>query len=69
LADKSKGNPDRGKADFKKAQIAREGEKATAEYKAEGLAVRAKTERLRSLRLSKEAADLKAGVKKKPAKT
>jgi hypothetical protein len=42
---------------------------ATREYEAEELATRAKTERLRALRLAKEAADAKpVKPKKKPTK-
>jgi hypothetical protein len=43
---------------FEKAQkLAREGEKAMAEYEAAGRAADVKTARLRTLRLAKEAAD------------
>jgi hypothetical protein len=42
---------------FKKAALATEGSKAMAEYKAAVEAERAKTERLRALRLAKEGAD------------
>jgi hypothetical protein len=54
----------------KKSQKALEGEKAMAQYEAEGRAVRANTERLRALRLAKEAADAQAKPVKaaKPAK-
>ena len=53
-------------AQFKKtqkAQQATEGAKATSEYVAAGHAVRAKTARLRELRLAKEAADKKDKTK------
>jgi hypothetical protein len=59
---------------FEKAQkLAREGEKAMAEYVAAGRAADAKIARLRALRLAKEAADKDAPppppvAKKKPAK-
>jgi hypothetical protein len=43
-----------------KAQRATEGSQAMSEYVAAGHAVRAKTARLRELRLAKEAADKKA---------
>ena len=43
-------------AQFKKEERATEGAKAMSEYKAEGEAERAKTARLRALRLAKEAA-------------
>jgi len=49
---------DRAEAAFKKKEKQlREGKKAMAEYDAKGLAVREKTERLRALRLAREAAD------------
>ena len=44
-------------AQFKKEERATEGAKAMTEYKATVDAERAKTERLRALRLAKEAAD------------
>ena len=47
---------DKAAAAFKKQQQAREGEKAMAEYRAAQLAEEAKTERLRALRLAREAA-------------
>jgi len=58
---------------FKKAQRAEEGKKAMAEYESAAVALRAKTERLRALRLEKEAADgttpeAPAVAKPKPAK-
>ena len=46
-------------AQFKKEERATAGAKAMSEYKAEGEAERAKTERLRALRLAKEAAGKK----------
>ncbi len=57
---------------FKKAQRAEEGKKAMAEYESAGVAIRAKTERLKALRLEKEAAEATApadpaAAKKKPA--
>ena len=39
-----------------------------SEYETEGAAVRAKTERLRALRLAREAAEAQAPAKKAPAK-
>jgi hypothetical protein len=57
LANNPKTARDRAEASFKKEQKAREGQKAMAEYEAAGAAVRAKTERLRALRLAKEAAE------------
>jgi hypothetical protein len=56
----------RPKPSFKKtqkAQQATEGAKAMSEYLAAGHAVRAKTARLRKLRLAKEAADKKDKTK------
>ena len=54
-------------AKFKrKEQQARDGVKATAEYAAAGDAMRAKTEKLRALRLAKEAADAKAAAEAPP---
>ena len=46
-----------------KAQRATEGSQAMSEYVAAGHAVRAKTARLRELRLAKEAADKKGKTK------
>jgi hypothetical protein len=46
-----------------KAQRATEGSEAMAEYVAAGHAVRAKTGRLRELRLAKEAAEKEANTK------
>ena len=55
----------KAEASFKrKEQQAREGTIAMSEYIAEQAAVRAKTEKLRALRLAKEAADAKADKKK-----
>ncbi len=47
----------RAEATFKKEERAREGAKAMVEYQANAKAVREKIERLRALRLAKEAAD------------
>ena len=47
----------RAEANFKKEERAKEGAKAMMEYQANSRMVRAKTERLRALRLAKEAAD------------
>jgi hypothetical protein len=61
---KSTRDMERAQAAFhKKAAQAREGASATAEYKAAGAAERAKTERLRALRLAKEGADLAAAAR------
>ena len=57
---------------FKKAQRAEEGKKAMAEYESAAVALRTKTERLKALRLEKEAADGlmpdEPAAKKKPAR-
>ncbi|MFL6936944.1 MAG: hypothetical protein ACJ8EJ_20065 [Xanthobacteraceae bacterium] len=67
MATKSK--KDDAQAQFEKLQRAEDGKKAMSEYEAEGAAVRAKTERLRALRLARDAAEAAAGPKKKiPAK-
>jgi hypothetical protein len=61
-------------AEFKKIQRAEDGKKAMTEYESEGAAIRAKTERLRALRLARDAAEQNAppkpaaAVKKAPAK-
>jgi hypothetical protein len=47
----------RADANFKKEERAKEGAKAMMEYQANSQLVREKTERLRALRLAKEAAD------------
>jgi len=47
----------RAEASFKKEERAREGAKAMLEYQANGRMLREKMERLRALRLAKEAAD------------
>jgi hypothetical protein len=47
----------RAEASFRKEERAKEGAKAMMEYQAQGRMVREKTERLRALRLAKEAAD------------
>jgi hypothetical protein len=46
----------KAEAAFKKQQQVKEGEKAMAEYRAALIAAERKTERLRALRLAKEAA-------------
>ena len=55
MADNKK--TDAANIQFKKAQRAEEGRKAIAEYESAAAALRAKTERLRALRLEKEAAE------------
>jgi hypothetical protein len=49
----------RAEASFRKEERAKEGAKATMEYQANSQKIREKTERLRALRLAKEAAGKK----------
>ena len=64
---KSTKEMERAQAAFHKKEVqAREGASAMAEYKAAGQAERAKTERLRALRLAKEAADREAALNAPP---
>jgi hypothetical protein len=63
LAEKSK--KDDAQAQFQKLQRAEDGKKAMSEYEAEGVATRAKTERLRALRLARDAAEAAAAPPKK----
>ncbi len=51
----AKSNADTANAQFKKSQREQDGRRATAEYEAEGIAQRAKTAKLRALRLEHEA--------------
>jgi hypothetical protein len=68
MADKSR--TDAANAQFKKAQRDQDAQKAMSEYDAEGVAVRAKTERLKALRLARDAAAPKPEpAAKKKAKT
>jgi hypothetical protein len=56
LPSKTEEQRERAEAKFERLQrVAEEGRIAMAEYKAAALAMRAKTERLRALRLAKEA--------------
>ena len=69
----NKSAKDEAQAQFKKAQRAEDGKKAMSEYEAEGAAARAKTARLRELRLARDAAEAALPVaapapKKKSAK-
>ena len=60
---KSPKDMERAQAAFHKKELQqRDGQVAMAEYKAAGDAARAKTEKLRALRLAKEEADRKAAV-------
>ena len=64
---KSTKDMERAQAAFHKKEVqAREGATAMAEYKAAGNAERAKTERLRALRLAKESADREAAANAPP---
>ncbi len=59
-----------GQAQFEKKQIAaREGEKAMAHYDAQGRAARTNMEKLKALRLAKEAADALNPPVPQPVKT
>jgi len=72
LADHSK--KDEANVQFKKVQRAEDGKRAMSEYESATAAVRAKTARLKALRLARDAADAVAAAaqpapaKKKPAK-
>jgi hypothetical protein len=72
LADHSK--KDQANAQFKQVQRAAEGKKAMSEYESEGVAVLAKTARLKALRMARDTADAgspaqgTAATKKKPGK-
>jgi hypothetical protein len=57
----------RAEAQFRKAQQAKDGKAAMAEYEAKAAAVRANTERLRALRLARDAAAAKAAPTAAPA--
>ena len=48
---------DDAKIQFKKLQKAEDGKKAMSEYEAEGVTMRAKTARLKALRVARDAAD------------
>jgi len=64
---KSTKDMERAQAAFHKKEVqVREGATATAEYKAAVLAERAETERLKALRLAKEAADREAAENAPP---
>jgi hypothetical protein len=76
MADTSTANRERANAAFKrKEEMARQGEKAMAEYEANAEAVRQKSAKLKALRIAKETADKdaepakkKTGAKKTAAK-
>jgi hypothetical protein len=65
MADDPPNKYPQAEAQFKKAQRATEGAKAMSEYIAERQAERAKTARLKELRLAKEVADKAAKATKK----
>ncbi|MEX2126828.1 MAG: hypothetical protein WD871_01105 [Xanthobacteraceae bacterium] len=71
MADRSR-TKNAAEIQFKKAQQAEEGKKAMAEYEANAIAMRKKTERLKALRLARDAeeaaAEPAAPAKKKPGK-
>jgi hypothetical protein len=52
----------RASANFKNQERAKDGKKVMGDYEADARAVRAKTARLRALRLAKEAADTNEAV-------
>lgn len=59
MSDKTEEARQRAETKFEKAKVAsRESDKVWAQHEAEGRAIRAKTARLKTLRLAKEAADL-----------
>ncbi|MFL5000552.1 MAG: hypothetical protein ACJ8DY_09230 [Xanthobacteraceae bacterium] len=64
----NEGNKNHAVGQLTPAQRAADGKKATADYEAQASAVRAKTERLRALRLAREAAEGTAAPKR-PAAT
>ena len=77
MADDVKNNnvrSDKASADARKLQQAEDGKKAMLDYEAQAAAVRARTEKLRALRLAREAAmppapgKTRASTAKKPAK-
>ncbi len=57
----------RAEASFNKEERAKDGVKAMSEYQANSRIIREKTERLRALRLAKEAADKEAELAKSSA--
>lgn len=59
----------RSEAQLKKLQRAEDGRKAMAEYEAEQVAVRARTDRLRALRLAREAELAKSEPRQATRKT
>jgi hypothetical protein len=66
MADRS--NKDEAQKQFAKVQRAEDGKKAMSDYEAEGAAMRAKTARLRALRLARDAEQAAAAPPPAPAK-
>jgi hypothetical protein len=66
LADQS--NKDKANTEFKKLQRAEDGKRAMSEYEAQAAAERAKTARLKALRLAKEAEEAAKPRSPAPAK-
>lgn len=64
----SDSDKDTASAAFTATQRAEDGKKAMAEYEAAAIAIRAKTERLRALRLAREAELARTAPKKAPKK-
>jgi hypothetical protein len=58
----------RAETEFRKTQRVQDGKKAMSEYEAEASAVRAKTEKLRALRLARDAAAASAPQPAAPVK-
>jgi hypothetical protein len=71
MADEAKSDrvKDKASAEARKLQQAEDGKKAMLDYEAEAAAVRAKTERLRALRLARDAAMPPAPAKGRGAST
>jgi hypothetical protein len=72
LASQTENQNDKSRTQRLRAQQAEDGKRAMAEYLANATAVRAKTERLRALRMAQEEAQEEAAAKApppKPAKT
>jgi hypothetical protein len=57
----------RAERNFKKEERAKDGRKAMTEYEIQGRATRAKTERLKAIRLAKEAHEPGREVEARPA--
>ena len=66
MADNAKQN--QAEAQFRKAQRAEDGKKAMSEYEAAAAATRARTAKLRELRLARDAAEHAAALAVPPAK-